>query len=175
MRKNLFSPKWGWAGFFTHIHHGQDCPIEQSDNIKERFYFINSEKDWNERRLRKALIRRVPDHLLPAVALKFLRKLMEYEKAVDQWENAITALRGVSFFKRGDSQEKRDVEIARNEAEDLERECDLLEDKIAEISNRRWIKIHAQVCHPNCRWTPEDPNIFADGYSTSVLRRRKKR
>lgn len=61
--QNWFMILMGWRGYFTHIHHAGNIPIEWSNDIRDRIKFINREKDERERALRKALIRRVPMHI----------------------------------------------------------------------------------------------------------------
>ena len=39
-------------------------------------------------------------------------------------------------------------------------------DKALAEWNAKW---HKKLCHPNCAWTPQEPNIFAKGKSLARL------
>jgi len=149
----------GRKGYFTHIHH-EGVPVEYSENILERLKVINDYKPSDERALRKALIRRVPDRLLSS----FLKAEKDYKKAVAAYERAQR-----KFYEApsgsGAEQRARDkyhaADRARSSASAI---------LGAETERISWDEIHARVCHPNCPWTPSKRNIFSRGKSIMALK-----
>lgn len=169
--KKLYSRRWGWYGFFTHIHHVERCPIEQTDtsgDIEDRIRYINRGKMPHERSLRKALIRRVPDYLLPKVALELLKAERKYNKAVDRYEELKIRY---SYSEYPDGRKGRARDLAKTKRDVLDLRVDRLKRRVERIGVRTWIDIHKKVCHPNCPWTPRN-HIFSKGYSTRVLKKK---
>jgi len=149
----------GRRGFFTHVHHS-GVPIEQSEDILERLRFIDAKKDLEERALRKALIRRVPDRLLPPSLLKAAKA---YEKATAAYDRAQKKFMDAPFGSDAEHR-ARDKYQAAEEAYSSAKEVFDEECRCAE-----WDEIHAKVCHPRCPWTPDFRNIFSRGKSIEVL------
>jgi len=148
----------GRRGFFTHIHH-EGVPIEYSWDILERLNDIDAYKPPEERALRKALIRRVPDRMLPPSLLKAEKEYWEAEAAKVRARRKYARAPFGSVTKREASEEYGAAERAHSSAEAVfDEERDRVE----------WNEIHAKVCHPNCPWTPSKRNIFSRGNSSSI-------
>jgi len=166
--KSLESKRWGWAGFFTHIHHAEENPIEWSDNIHERFIFMEAKKSDYELPLRTTLIFRVPDSLLPKVALEYLKTFELLQEAKERYQNVYAVYQDTDV---DDNRAENAYEKAQSLVEDLQEKLENLDEKVSNISLVTWERIHRKVCHPRCPWNEERDNIFDRGYSLRVLRK----
>ncbi len=143
----------GRKGYFTHVYPKNEEPIGWADNILERLKEIDAHySSKSKRALYKALIRKVPQRLLPALleAKRNLDDAREEKKEAEKtyinapWELKYRALDVLLNAKKAFSDAYKALD-------------------------REIVAIHSKVCHPNCPWTPENHDIFARGESLDVL------
>ena len=143
------------SGIAFHVHH--DSLGEFCYDLDERLGYINSIKPEGERKLRKVLLKIIPDELLPDTPLK-----TRYDKTRAAYDKARAA-----YYK---------ASAAYDEATAAYDKAWAAYDKTRAACDKAWAAylssididaLHQQICHPNCPW--DGRSIFSKGTSLSVL------
>ena len=142
----------GWfgkqQGFFTHLHHANRVPVEWEEDVRLCLRFIETYPRKKERRLRLALLRRVPESLLP-------KELLAAQKAADEAFRAWRSAPGIY------NNVVEPMEEARLKKEAAWKRFTQATD---------WDTLHRKICHPRCPWTTRKPDIFSKGKTIRVLK-----